>query len=193
MYIQDDTSGIMVYLPKDHRLQFNPGDKVEVVGNLRSFHGEFEIVVDEREDVTGGSPGQPVHPLPIATTSMLEPYEGMLVMLRGPAVRFKGRATFWVDDGTDPARIYIRSSTGIRKPFIEAGIPITITGVVSQYSADASKPSREDYRLLPRFQTDLVLPVTLPPQEWRSLLPETGKKFPRLGEATGGRNTGGGK
>ncbi|MCB0175213.1 MAG: hypothetical protein KDJ97_32200, partial [Anaerolineae bacterium] len=100
------------------------------------------------------------------------------------AVRFKGRTTFWVDDGTDPAKVYIRSSTGIKKPFIEPGTTITVVGIVSQYS-DPDNPTRYDYRLLPRFQSDLVLPDRTEPVEpvtslsldqWPSLLPATGNK-----------------
>ncbi|MEW5957503.1 MAG: lamin tail domain-containing protein, partial [Chloroflexota bacterium] len=174
MYIQDETSGIMIYLPKDHGLAFNLWDKVEVVGNLRLYYEEFEIAVEERADVKGREPAPgPVHPLPIATTSMLEPYEGMLVLLQGQAVRFKGRTTFWVDDGTDPAKVVIKSTTGIRKPFIEPGTPITAIGIVSQYSG--AIPAREDYRLLPRYPSDLLLPEqTAVPAAWPAVLPETG-------------------
>lgn len=174
MYIQDDTAGILIYLPKDHNLYFNLGDKVTVVGNVRTFHEEFEIVVDERSDVKFLEPGLPLPPLPIVTTSLLEPYEGMLVMLQGYTVRFKGRTTFWLDDGTDPAKVYLRQSTGIKKPYIDRDTPVTVVGIVSQYSEE-DDPSRNDYRLLPRYQTDLIIaaPATIP-THWPSLLPETG-------------------
>jgi hypothetical protein len=174
MYIQDKTAGIMVYLPRDHRLFLNLGDKIELEGNLRLFQEEAEIVVSQRQKVDFIEPGLPPPPLPIETTMVLEPFEGMLVMLQGQAVRFEGRTTFWVDDGTDPAKVLVRSSTGIRKPFIKPGTPVTVLGIVSQYSAET--PSRADYRLLPRFQTDLVFPEALPtPRAARpALLPETG-------------------
>jgi DNA/RNA endonuclease YhcR with UshA esterase domain len=175
MYIQDETAGIMIYLPKNHGLTFKLGDKVEVVGNLRDFHGEAEIAVDERSDVDFMEAGSPPPPLPIVTTSLLEPYEGLLVQLQGQAVRFQGRTTMWIDDGTDPAQTYVRRSTGIRKPFITAGTSVTTIGVVSQYSEGT--PTRDDYRLLLRYQTDLILPEPpLPPPalDWPILLPETG-------------------
>lgn len=175
MYIQDDSAGILVYLPKDHRLSFNLGDKVKVEGNLRDFHGESEIVVKRRSKVKFVEPGPPVHPLPIETTNMLDPYEGMVVMLRGQAVRFHGRTTFWLDDGTDPAKIFIRNTTHIKKPFLERGTPITVVGIVSQYSK--SQPGlRTDFRLLPRFQEDLIWPQSPQPtpKSWPSFLPDTG-------------------
>ncbi|MCB0163154.1 MAG: lamin tail domain-containing protein, partial [Anaerolineae bacterium] len=184
MYIQDDSAGILVYLPKSHALQLNLGDKVTVEGNLRQFGSEFEIVVRHRSKVKFIEAGSPPPPLPVATTMMLEPFEGRLVMLRGQAVRFKGVTTFWVDDGTDPAKVYIRSTTGIKKPFIEPGTMVTIVGIVSQYS-DPDNPTRYDYRLLPRFQADLGFPSPIEPAEPAtertsdkrpSLLPETGSR-----------------
>ena len=169
-----------IFRPKklweDHGLYFNLGDKVQVEGNLDIFREEFEIEVDDPDDASFKEAGLPPPPLPIATTSLLEPYEGMLVMLQGQAVHFQGRTTFWVDDGTDWAKVVAQQSTGIQKPFIERGTPVTVVGVVSQYS-DPDNPSRNDYRLLLRYQTDLALPVAAPapvPSDWPLFLPETG-------------------
>jgi len=174
MYIQDETAGILIYLPKDHTMAYSLGDKLRVEGNLKTFHEEFEIAVRDDSQVDFLEPGLPPPPLPIATTSLLEPYEGMLVMLQGQAVRFRGRTTFWIDDGTDPASVVIRTSTGIKKPFIEPGTFMTAVGIVSQYSG--ANPTRYDYRLLPRYPFDLVLPPPPEPQpdQWPALLPETG-------------------
>ncbi len=182
MYIQDESAGIMIYLPKDHRLAVQLGDKVEVVGNLHSFYHEAEIAVDEPGDVDLLEPGSPPPPLPIVTTSLLEPYEGLLVMLTGQAVRFRGSVRFWVDDGSDPAQVYVRRSTGIRRPYIPLGTPLTVVGIVSQRSEGT--PSRDDYRLLLRYPEDLVLPILETPTptpaaslaaDWPTLLPETGR------------------
>jgi hypothetical protein len=174
MYIQDETAGILIYLPKDHGLTLNPGDKVELVGNLRTIYEEFEIAVDEPGDVDFIKADAPPPPLPVATTSLLEPYEGRLVMLQGQAVQFRGRTTLWIDDGTGWAKIYIRASTGINKPFIEVGAPMTVTGIASQHSGPGN-PSRDDYQLLPRYPSDLILPDQAPvPAGWPTLLPETG-------------------
>ena len=145
-------------------------------GNLRLFHEEFEIDVDERGDIDQEGTGSPPPPLPIVTTSLLEPYEGMLVQLQGQAVRFRGRTTLWLDDGTDPAKVVIRRSTGIRKPFVQLGAPVTAVGIASQFS-DKENPTREDYRLLPRYAHDLIWPTTTPAEplsDRPKFLPETG-------------------
>ena len=98
----------------------------------------------------------------------------MLVMLDGRAVDFKGRTTLWLDDGTGWAKTYIRNTTGIKKPFINRGDPMAMVGIVSQYS-DEDDPSRNDYRLLPRYQTDLIIAGATPiPAHFPSQLPETG-------------------
>ncbi len=99
----------------------------------------------------------------------------MLVMLQGQAVDFKGWTTIWLDDGTGWAKSYIRRSTGIKKPYLKQGTAMTIVGLVSQYSEE-DEPSRSDYRLLPRYQTDVVInnPAATVPANWPKLLPETG-------------------
>jgi hypothetical protein len=176
MYIQDETAGIMIYLPEEHGLSLALGAKVGLVGHMRRFYEESEIVVSRRGDVDFIRAEAPLPPLPIATTSLLEPYEGLLVQLRGQAVHFQGRGTFWVDDGTDWAKVVIRPSTGLKRPFIPRGTPLTVVGIVSQYSP--AQPTRQDYRLLPRFQSDLVLPAPSPTpvvEGWPVLLPETGE------------------
>ncbi|MEM7346617.1 MAG: lamin tail domain-containing protein, partial [Chloroflexota bacterium] len=174
MYIQDETAGISIYLPKDHGLSFKLGDKVEIEGNLRTFHEEFEISVRHRSKASFLEAGPSPPPLPIATTSLLEPYEGRLVMLQGQAVSFRGRTRLWVDDGTGWAQVYIRTSTGIKRPYMPVGTPLTVIGIVGQRS-DPDNPTRHDYRLQLRFQSDLIMPESpKPATNWPTILPETG-------------------
>lgn len=175
-YIQDSTGGIKVYLPKDHRLWANPGDRVEVIGHTRMYYGELEINVSARQDVHLLEPGDPLPPLPIGTGVMVEPYEGMLVLLDGWAVDFERGGHFWTDDGTGWARIYLDRDAGITRPWLEVGQPLQVVGVVSQYTEE--DPPVGGYRLLPRYPFDLTIPQPLPAPgpEWPALLPETGRR-----------------
>ena len=105
---------------------------------------------------------------------MVEPYEGMLVMLDGWAVDFERGGGFWTDDGTGWARIYLDPDAGVTRPWLEVGQSLQVVGVVSQYT-DEDPPIR-GYRLLPRYPFDLVVEElpTLQDFEWPELLPETG-------------------
>jgi len=85
----------------------------------------------------------------------------------------------WLDDGTGRAKVYLRASTKIRKPFIERGTIITVVGIVSQHTTSRDDPSADDYQLLPRYQNDLIIPTmpittTIPTTAWPTMLPETG-------------------
>jgi hypothetical protein len=173
-YIQDATGGIKVYLPKDHRLWVNLGDWVEVVGHTQMYHGELEVSVSERRDARRLKPGDPLPPLPIGSGVMVEPYEGMLVMLNGWAVDFERGGHFWADDGTGWARIYLDPDTGIHRPWLEVGQSVLAVGVVSQYTDE--EPPIGGYRLMPRYPFDLVIAPPPAATEWPALLPETGER-----------------
>jgi hypothetical protein len=173
-YLQDQNSGIKIYLPKDHRTWAELGDRWEVVGHVRMYHGELELWVSERGDVDRLGSGDPPPPLPIGSGVMVEPYEGMLVMLDGWAVDFERGGGFWTDDGTGWARVYLDPDAGITRPWLEVGQPLQVVGVVSQYTNE--DPPVGGYRLLPRYPFDLIIQEPPTPQdfEWPELLPETG-------------------
>ncbi len=171
MYVQDHTSGVRVYLPSYHNLWFQPGDRVRVIGRTRNYHGEVQITVSSPQDVSRYGQPDAIAPLPIQTGSMLEPYEGMLVMLNGQAVDFVSGGGFWMDDGSGWARIYLDPDAPIQRPSMEVGQPLVVVGIVSQYLADGSPAY--GYRLLPRYASDVVINQTdlyLYPER----LPETG-------------------
>jgi hypothetical protein len=175
-YLQDETGGIRLSLPKDHRLWAGLGERWEVVGHTGTYYGEMEIRVSERGDVRTLKLSEPRPPLPIHTGVMVEPYEGMLVLLSGQAVQFERGGHFWLDDGTGWARVYLDPDAGIRRPRLEVGQRVQVVGVVSQYTRE--HPPEGGYRLLPRYPFDLVVldPPPAPEAGWPALLPETGER-----------------
>jgi hypothetical protein len=175
-YIQDHTGGIKIYLPEDHRLSAEEGERWEVVGHTHLYYGELEIRVSQRGDVHTLESGEALPPLPIGTGVMVEPYEGTLVMLTGLAVDFERGGSFWIDDGSGWARIYLDRDAQIIRPWLKVGQPVQIVGVVSQYMQENSPMG--GYRLMPRYTSDLVVQEApgIPGPGWPALLPETGKR-----------------
>jgi hypothetical protein len=172
MYLQDSHSGTRVYLPKDHSLDVLEGERLEVTGRVRDYHGEMQISVAQKQDVRSLGKTKQVNPLPIATGSVAEPYEGMLVRLDGAVAALEGGSAVWVDDGTGWARVYQDPDAPIDRHLLEIGQQLGVVGVVSQY--EYAELGRPGYRLLPRRTADLLL---FPVEEYLHpvLLPETGK------------------
>jgi len=124
------------------------GDIASVTGTLATVRGEREIKVARALDLAIAGRAEPKAPLRIATGQVGEKLEGELVRLSGEVVETSGK-TFFIDDGSGPAKIYIMDSTNITKPRTRRGDVAVVTGIVSQFD--------DTYRVLPRFQEDLEI------------------------------------
>jgi hypothetical protein len=116
-----------------------------------------------------------IPPLPIGGGMLREGYEGVLVQLAVTPMAFKkGASHLWVEDSTGLAYVYIYRKSGIKRKNISLGLPTTIVGIAGQRTK--SQPSFDGYRLYPRAPFDIIqysLPAPAP-DNWPSLLPETG-------------------
>ncbi|MEK7143169.1 MAG: hypothetical protein AAB785_03105, partial [Patescibacteria group bacterium] len=66
----------------------------------------------------------------------------------GEVVETSG-STFWLDDGSGKAKIYIQAKTGIDKPEMHKGDIFEVVGIVNLY--------RDVFRILPQKQADIKL------------------------------------
>ncbi|PIR97553.1 MAG: hypothetical protein COT91_00805 [Candidatus Doudnabacteria bacterium CG10_big_fil_rev_8_21_14_0_10_41_10] len=140
-------SGIRVFLTGGFELlELSVGDLVTLTGELTSFHNELQIKVGNISDVAVVGSTKEKEPVRIETGQVGESLEGQLVRLAGEVVENSGD-TFFIDNGSGRARIYIMGSTGIEKPKIRKGDVAVVTGVVSQFN--------ENYRVLPRVFSDI--------------------------------------
>lgn len=81
-------------------------------------------------------------------TSKVKNYEDMLVEIQGKVVETSG-STFYIDDSSGKAKVYIQAQTEIKKPKMYKGDIFQIFGVVNLY--------RNVWRVLPRGQSDIKL------------------------------------
>jgi uncharacterized protein YdeI (BOF family) len=177
-YMQDANSGIRLYLPKDHRVTANLGDRIEVTGRLRESRGEMQIRLSKGKDWRLLRPTDPLPPLPINSGVLGEPYEGMLVLLTGQVVACESGGSFWIDDGSGPVRVYLDPDAHLGRPCKEVGQPMQVIGIVSQYRQPHQ--SNPGYRLLPRYPGDIFSAEAPALGNLPALLPEAGGPVPGL-------------
>ncbi len=141
-------SGIQVYSYEAKIPDLNVGDEVEIIGEISEIGGEKRILINKSGDIKIISNDNLVKPKIISTGDINEAVEGYLMTVEGRVSQIKSDV-FFLDDGSGEIKIYLKPQARIKRPEIEIGDWMVITGQVSQTSAG--------YRILPRFQGDLRL------------------------------------
>lgn len=91
----------------------------------------------------------PINSSPIEIhTGEFRNFENYLVTITGTVVETSGN-TFYLDDGSGKAKVYIQDATGIDKPPMHKGDIFEVTGIVNLY--------RDTWRILPQKQEDVKL------------------------------------
>lgn len=139
-------SGIQLYFSKDEYPDLKVGDRIRVTGELSSIGGEARLKLASASQIVVVDTAEPPDPHPVKTGEVDESMEGSLVVISGPVSSTSGD-TFYVNDGSGEAKVFIKESTGIDKPRMRKGMVVTITGIVSETSSG--------YRILPRVQEDV--------------------------------------
>jgi gamma-glutamylcyclotransferase (GGCT)/AIG2-like uncharacterized protein YtfP len=140
-------SGIQIYAYGEIS-GINIGDEVEIIGRISEIGGEKRILLDGLEDIRIVSHDNLIEPKIVFTGGIGKSVEGYLVSVEGKITQTRDDV-FFIDDGSGEVKIYVKPQTGIKKPKIQKGDWIVVTGQVSRTSAG--------YRILPRFQSDIKL------------------------------------
>ncbi len=149
--------GINIYSRQALYPALQEGDRVRVRGTLKSFRGEMELQLLNATTIQRVGTGTPLQPLPVTGTEIGESLEGRLVTFRGIVSGWQGDSIY-LSDPTNPnaeaVRVTVRSSTGLRRPYVNRGEQWHVTGIVSQFASEA--PWNGGYRVLVRYKEDLV-------------------------------------
>jgi len=117
LYAQDDTGGVTVFAPvtgEGGTGEFNLGDVVRVVGRVELYQGDTEVEIgwDLEQVQVIGSDIVP-DPLDLSTgEAALEENEGWLVKTYGHVGEKVGDYSFYLDDGSGDARVFIDGYNG---------------------------------------------------------------------------------
>lgn len=150
LYVCDKDTGIRIYYSQTLSQSLTVGDKIRVSSTVEESNDERYIKTD-KVDLVQTQVGN-VEERRILTGEISEPNEGSLVRISGKMEEQSG-GTFYLNDRSGAAKVYIKESTGIIKPKMAVGDEVRVIGVVSQYGY--LKSGDGNYRLLPRFQSDI--------------------------------------
>ncbi|MEO6089306.1 MAG: hypothetical protein ABIQ18_39960 [Umezawaea sp.] len=150
--IQDRSAGIYVSTAVD--LDVTPRDRVRVTGTLRDSAGLRILVPADPASVRVRGTGPTVHPKPLATASVGESTEGLLVRVvgtitRAPESDLPYGHKFSVNDGSGELTIFVNTQTGIDLTGLAVGRTVRVTGFSSQYDTH--------YEIDPRFPADIAV------------------------------------
>ncbi len=157
LYIRDRTGGILVKGRFSNDLHVALGNQVEVSCTLEEAWNEKYIKMGQEDSFAVIARNLPdPDPEIISTGEVGEDKEGQLVMTTGSVVETSG-STFYIDDSSKRAKVYIKKSTGIDVPRKKIGNLVSVTGIVSQWGF--LKDGSANYRIMPRYQSDLQISV----------------------------------
>lgn len=147
-YIQDSLAGIQIYNSSGKFPPLRIGDRVKITGEISESSGEKRLKIKKSSDIRILGHGPPPLPLRLRSGQIGERYEGRLVKVSGKVTKTSG-SIFYLNDGSGEIKIYLKSQTEIKKPKMRKGDFVEISGIVSQTTTG--------FRVLPRFQGDLIL------------------------------------
>lgn len=145
-YIQG-SYGMQIYSYKKDFPELKEGDKVLVSGELSAVGGEYRIKTKTKNDIKLLGINTALEPELIQCDRLEDDMVGKLIEISGEIVERKG-ASVYLDDGTDEAKVYIRSTTNIEATSFEEGAEITVIGILSK--------TKTGLRLLPRSNKDIT-------------------------------------
>jgi len=145
-YLSDNQKSIQIYNYRKAFPRLKIGDLVEVAGEVSESNSEIRIKTSDETDIK--ILGQEAMPTAVSIDcdKLSEEYLGQLVKVQGEITK-KTSSTFYLDDGTDEAEIYIKAATGISKADFLEGETLVVTGIANK--------TKTGTRLLPRSSADL--------------------------------------
>jgi uncharacterized protein YdeI (BOF family) len=168
LYVQDGTGGVTVYAPVTGLTgALTLGTEVRVVGRVEIYQGDTEVQIDwDPEQVQIIGVGTVPDPLLLSTQdAALEQNEGWLVKIHGLVTQVINDYSFFIDDGSGPARVFIDGYNG-SFALIEVGDHVRVIGLASE-DGDGQRirvRKQEDVTILPTLR--YFLPQILRNAPW---------------------------
>jgi uncharacterized protein YdeI (BOF family) len=175
-YLSDATGGIAVLMTDG---DFSRGSRIQVSGVLDTRYEQRTVRAGADGVLSLGTALEP-DPLHVATGSVGEPVEAILVEIEGEivsgATTLSTGVAFDVDDGSGAIRVLVDSDTGVDTSIWDQGAMLTVVGVVGQ--RDATGTGASGYRIQPRDGADVHLTAPTPSPSPTASVAPTGTPLP---------------
>lgn len=167
-YIANEYGGVRIYSSKKSFPNLSIGDNVRVTGTLSESRNELQLKTSQISDITILDHNQELVPQTIQLSDISDDFEGNFIEVTGE-VTSKTRSQFFIDDGSDEARVYISANTDISTQNLTIGDTITVIGILSETTSG--------FRILPRSMKDLQLHVSTTTGAITPITIEKNKKY----------------
>lgn len=144
-YIDHEESGIQVYMHKKEFPVLSIGQGIVVTGEIGSSQGDVRIKIKDASQIQQqDQPGLQT----TSTISILDltQHLGALVSIQGEVTEVKS-SYFYLDDGDEEVKVYLKKGAGIPKKYVSVGDLVTMLGIVIQ--------AKHELRVLPRAKEDI--------------------------------------
>lgn len=169
LYIQDETAGTRLKLKNGTwPSNIEIGTRLTIKGKIKTYYLEKELQITDISEIEISSK-ETVIPFSIKTGEISQ-WEGALVKISGTITETSGD-TFYIDDGTGSAKIYIKDKTGITLPQKHKGDKAEITGIVNNWSGN--------FRILPRITEDIKITPKSTEEDYKVLPISEAKQQPK--------------
>lgn len=142
------------------------GNRVRLTGRISKREGDPRFNLQKESTITVLMHNEIITPRAASGGLLTDDDIGGMVAIRGTVSKVQWPA-FWIDDGIDETRVYVKKSTGIERFAFQVGDEAAVSGIVGTTAAGL--------RLLPRAQEDIRI---TPLQKEAVMLGDDDRKSP---------------
>lgn len=150
-YLQASSSPVQIFQIYNYKKDFpllNIGDEIMASGELYDVGNEIRLKTQAKKDIQIlKTLARAPEPIFSACSGLINEPTGKLVKIAGEITDKKG-AIFYVDDGTDEAKIYLKKNANIQAKNFAEGDEVEVAGILRQ---DENGP-----QILPRDSFDFI-------------------------------------
>ncbi len=148
LYVMDETGGIQIYFYDADFPELVIGQRISLIGEMSTSHGERRIKIHTQEDVVTTEQTATNTPILLSIPEIGDDQVGLLITTKG-LVQSRESGKLLIEDSGSELVVSLKSNPEIDAARFERGDHITITGVLTSYDGE--------HRIRPRTEEDIMI------------------------------------